>query len=91
MAGAVNFILDKEYTGVKARVSGGSNEDGEFRNHGYSIAGGFSPHDKVHVLLSAERQVQEETIGLDKVDWFTGTRYIDNPDPNAGSRPRTRC
>lgn len=87
VAGAVNFILDKEYTGIKARISGGANEDGEFRNRTYSIAGGFSPHDKIHVLMSAESQVQDETVGLDKVDWYTGTRYIDNPDPNAGESP----
>ncbi len=87
VAGAVNFILDKQYTGVKARVSGGANENGEFANYGYSIAGGFSPHQRINLLFSAERQVQEETIGLDKVDWYTGTRYIDNPDPNAGESP----
>lgn len=89
VAGAVNFILNKQYEGIRGSVRTGMNEDGEFQTHGIELAGGFALTDKSHVLLSVEKSKQEQVLGRDKAgsDWFQSTSYIDNPDPNAGESP----
>jgi len=55
VSGVVNFVLDREFTGVKGEVSGGITTYGDDPSHKISLAGGFSfAGDRGHVLLSGE-------------------------------------
>ena len=55
IAGVVNFILDKQFTGIKGEVSAGETSYGDDQNYKVSLAGGFGfGGDRGHVLLSAE-------------------------------------
>ncbi len=55
VAGVVNFILDKQFTGVKGEISGGLTSYGDDKNYKLSLAGGFGfGGGRGHVLLSAE-------------------------------------
>jgi iron complex outermembrane recepter protein len=55
VAGVVNFVLDKTFTGVKGEVQGGTTTYGDDGNYKISLAAGtgFS-NGRGHILLSAE-------------------------------------
>jgi outer membrane receptor protein involved in Fe transport len=53
IAGVVNFVLDKTYTGLKGEVSGGVSTFGDDRNWKVSLTGGTGfGNDRGHFLLS---------------------------------------
>jgi len=55
VAGVVNFILDKQFTGIKGEISGGGTTYGDDLNYKVALAGGFGfGGGRGHVLLSAE-------------------------------------
>ncbi|MBX7199408.1 MAG: TonB-dependent receptor [Rhodospirillaceae bacterium] len=55
LAGVVNFILDKKFTGIKGEVSGGVTGFGDARNWKINISGGSAfAGDKGHFLFSGE-------------------------------------
>jgi len=55
IAGVVNFILDKQFTGIKGEVSAGVTTYGDDQNYKISLAGGFGfAGDRGHVLISGE-------------------------------------
>ncbi len=66
VAGVVNFILDREFEGLKASVSTGITEKMDGENYNFSLAGGKSFMDgRLHVIASAEAR-QIDQIGVDK-------------------------
>ncbi len=55
VAGVVNFILDRQFTGVKGEISGGVTSYGDAQNYKVAVSGGFPfAAGRGHVLLSAE-------------------------------------
>jgi len=55
ITGVVNFILDKEFTGVKGEISGGMTNYGDAQNFKVDLSAGFPFADgRGHVLLSGE-------------------------------------
>ena len=55
VAGVVNFILDKKFTGVKGELSGGVTNYGDDKNYKVDLTAGFGFADnRGHVLLSGE-------------------------------------
>jgi outer membrane receptor protein involved in Fe transport len=61
VAGVVNFILDRKFTGLKAEVQGGISQRGDDRNIFASITGGFKVGDRGHFVISGE---YEDNSGL---------------------------
>ena len=56
VSGAVNFVLDKKFTGVKGVAQRGVSTRGDLGNYRIGIAGGMSfAGDRGHVLASIER------------------------------------
>jgi outer membrane receptor protein involved in Fe transport len=55
VAGVVNFVLDKTFTGIKGEIQGGTTTYGDDGNYKISLAAGtgFS-NDRGHILISAE-------------------------------------
>ena len=80
VAGVVNFILDKQFTGVKGEVSGGMTryEDGE--NYKLGLAGGWNfADDRGHFMFAGEH-VQYDGIGPGSRDWnYRGLQTYANP------------
>ena len=55
VTGVVNFVLDKQFTGVKGEVSGGMTTYGDAENYRIALSGGFPfAGDRGHVVLSGE-------------------------------------
>jgi outer membrane receptor protein involved in Fe transport len=87
VAGAVNFILDTDFEGFKANVSGGENDLGHGDHYEVSFGAGFALGEKSHLLVSLERSDQDP-IGGDQIleyDWYRARALLENPAPGAGT------
>jgi len=81
VAGVVNFILDRDFTGIKGELSGGSTEYGDAENYKLALAGGFPfAGGRGHVLLSGELVDNNGVVHGTGRDWGRTTKnYIVNP------------
>ncbi len=82
VTGVVNFVLDKEFTGVKGEVSGGVTTYGDDPNWKVSLAAGFPfAGGRGHVLLSGEMSNDYGIVyGNGPRTWASSTNgYILNP------------
>ena len=60
LAGVVNFVLDRDFEGVKTSVSSGITEMGDGENWNFSVAGGKQIGDRLNLIGSIEsRQVKQ--------------------------------
>jgi len=88
VAGAVNFILDTDYKGIKVKYQYGETEKGHNANYEFQVAAGFALGDKTHVLISVEKTGQDDIFGKrHEYGWYDGSSLLPNPDPDAGSSP----
>ncbi|MDB5687132.1 MAG: hypothetical protein JWR77_1721, partial [Rhizorhabdus sp.] len=80
VAGVVNFILDKKYTGIKGEYEYGVTTYGDAPNHKATLTAGTSfGEGKGHILLSGEYFTQKGVDTIDR-DWNdSGFFQIDNP------------
>lgn len=87
VAGVVNFVLDKDYTGVKGLAQGGVDGHGDNENYRAAMAGGFNfAEDRGHVLLSAEiydnKGMDKNARKVDREGWmYVGSNTACTPDP----------
>lgn len=82
VAGVVNFILDKNFTGFKSEVSGGETTYGDDQNYKVALTGGWKFADgRGHVLLSGETVDRKGvTPGDDGRLWnYSGWGIVVNP------------
>lgn len=86
VGGVVNFILDKEYTGLKATVEYGETTYGDNPNSKFNITAGAAFADKKgHVLLSAEI-VHQDGVHDESRDWNkSGYFAVRNTNTAAGA------
>ena len=81
IAGVVNFILQKKFTGLKGSIAGGITSRGDDANtNGYLAFGAPFADGRGHVLVSLEGQYQAGIPGIDrsKRKWFTQTNLLTN-------------
>jgi iron complex outermembrane receptor protein len=65
VAGVVNFVLDREFEGLKTNVSTGITERMDGENYSFSVAGGKAfMDDRLHVIGSIEAR-QIDQVGFD--------------------------
>ena len=65
VAGAVNYILDHDFTGMKVEASSGISKHGDSFDYRAGVAGGFDLGDRGHFMFSLERF---ETEGIKMKD-----------------------
>jgi len=81
LAGVVNFILDKQFTGVKGSAQYGESTYGDNASQLYSIAMGTPFADsRGHVLLSAEWSGSDEVRGKPRPWNDTSYQLMNNPN-----------
>jgi iron complex outermembrane receptor protein len=81
VAGVVNFILDREFTGLKGETSGGITTYGDNANWKVSLTGGtpFSSG-RGHVLINTEITHKDGIFDTSNRDWMTtGYGTMQNP------------
>lgn len=88
LAGVVNFILDKQFTGVKGNVDYGIAEAGDGENYKLSLTAGTPfADDRGHLLFSGEYADDKGIIGNDR-DWADDSfQMMNNPAYNAVTNP----
>jgi iron complex outermembrane receptor protein len=81
LAGVVNFVLDREFEGLKTRVSTGISERMDGENYNLSVAGGKSfMDDRLHFVGSVEtRHIDEIEADPDRLDNFKNWGLVQNP------------
>ena len=86
VAGAVNFILDTNFEGIRAKVSTGENDRGDGSHYEASFGAGFELGDNTHLLVNLEKSDQDPIWGNDILEypWYHARALIENPAANAG-------
>jgi iron complex outermembrane receptor protein len=82
VSGVANFILDTDFTGLKASLQGGTTSRNDNDNYKASIAGGTAFGDRMHLVGSLEYFHSDGIKGYENRDWFQSWGNIRNPDPN---------
>ncbi len=87
VAGAVNFILDTDFEGFRANISGGANDKGHGDHYEGSFGAGFRLGENTHLLVSVERSAQDGIGGEQTLeyDWYRSRALIENTAPGAGT------
>lgn len=81
VAGVVNFVLDKNFTGIKGSIQGGQSGYNDADELQASIAGGFEfDSGRGHVIGSIAYTSADGVDQADSRDWFRSTKLVNNPD-----------
>lgn len=85
VAGVVNFVLDKNFTGFKGNFNYGQSwKYGDGGTFAGDLAAGFRfAGDRGHVLLSGRVERVSPIERNDSRDWYTGIKAIANPNRTA--------
>jgi len=94
VAGVVNFVLDREFQGLKASVSGGITERGDGKNYHVSVAGGRRIGERLHVIGSLEvgktneiYRDPRETGNWNSIGWVINPAWVSaTATPNVPQR-----
>ncbi|MES2605119.1 MAG: TonB-dependent receptor [Pseudomonadota bacterium] len=93
LGGVTNFVLDRDFEGLKVSVSTGMNEfNKDGKNYNGSIAGGHQFGDKLHVIASVETKTTDELYRAASElseDWYNRWGYVTNPAYKATDPPGT--
>ncbi len=89
VAGVVNLVLDKEFSGFKANLNFGDNTNFNHRKasaeaaFGTAFAGG-----RGHFIAAANHTSSTDALFIGQADWWKGTTLVQNPlYANGGNRP----
>ncbi len=83
VAGVVNFVLDRDFTGVKGQIQGGVTTYGDDRNYKLALTAGTDFADgRGHFLVSGETWYSEGIEGMPR-NWYRGRKTLVNPDYTA--------
>ena len=91
VAGVVNFVLDKKYTGIKASADSGITGRGDGANYSFNVAAGtaFGSDGRGHVLLSGEWSHRDGIFQVDRSWNARGRVRIANPNyTNTNGQPQ---
>ena len=81
LAGVVNFVLDREFEGLKTKVSTGVSERMDGENYNLSVAGGTSfMDDRLHFVGSLETRFIDQIIAdRNRLDNWNDMGLVQNP------------
>jgi iron complex outermembrane recepter protein len=79
VAGAVNFILNTDYTGWEVSAQAGITGRGDRENIQFSATWGSPLGQNLHLLLSGEYYHADLVGSLTARDWYEGWSLINNP------------
>lgn len=89
VGGVINFILDKEFTGIKTTADYGEAGGGDAPNRRFTLSAGSDfAEGRGHVLFNTEL-FRSKGIHYESRDWnLTGYQGIDNPNRDDPGAPR---
>ena len=89
LGGVTNFIIDRQFEGLKIQTGTGIMETGDGFRWNASIAGGFQIGDRLNIIGSLEaRQIDQIDLDPNEIqgDWYQRWGWVTNPDPNGPTR-----
>jgi outer membrane receptor protein involved in Fe transport len=90
LAGVVNFVLDREFEGLKTSVSTGITERGDGFNWNFSVAGGVQVGERLHLIGSVEsREIDQIYRTPQSLDNWNSIGWVINPEWKATDPPGT--
>ncbi|WP_426181779.1 TonB-dependent receptor plug domain-containing protein [Rhizorhabdus sp. FW153] len=79
VAGVVNFILDKEFTGLKGDIQGGVTDYGDNKSYRLSLSAGTAfAEGRGHITLSGEHAYEGGIVGVPR-PWYQARKTFANP------------
>src|SRR6185312_4287960 len=86
VAGVVNFIIDKNYTGLKGRIQGGETTSGLVRSVTADMMwGSYLFGERGHIEVAASYNKRPDTALLIEQKWYRGTYLVSNPNFTAAT------
>src|SRR5690606_21684414 len=90
LGGVVNFILDREFEGLRVNVGTGRTEWGDGDRYNFEIAGGRQFGDRLNVIgsFNANEIDQIQRLAADvegKHGWYKNFGHVTNPDWRPGA------
>jgi len=86
VAGVVNFVLDKNFTGLKGSIQGGVTTYGDDRNYNLSLTAGFRfGGDRGHFIISGELAHNDGITGIGDRTWYDYRKLFANPANPSGT------
>ncbi len=80
VSGVINFVLDKDFKGIKGEAQGGVTTYGDDRNFKVSLTAGTGfADDRGHILVSGEIAHNDGISSIGKRSWYNGAQIIQNP------------
>ncbi len=77
VSGVVNFLLDTDFTGVKAKLQGGMTSREDNDNVEASLAGGMNLGERGHIMGSVEYYKANRVESYKDRDWFENWGTVD--------------
>ena len=86
VAGVVNFVLNKNFTGWKTTIEGGDTYNNLNRSLNMSTAwGGDIDGGRGHLVLALSTTMRPDTTLMIQENWYKGAYWVSNPAYTAGS------
>ena len=82
ISGAVNFLLDTDYTGVKGHVQGGIASRGDNQNYEFSLSGGHALGERSHFIASVDYFEADSVETMEGRDWYQNWGAVDINGPS---------
>ena len=94
LGGVTNFVIDREFEGLKVQVGTGRNEFGDGNRYNMSVAGGKRFGEKLNLIGSIDvkqiDQIDRDPEQLDP-DWFQRWGYVTCPEYQASRTGPRQC
>ena len=88
VAGVVNFILDKDFTGLRGQVQYGQSDRNDNESYQASLAGGFGlMDDRIHVIASVEYDRNDGVGDCYTREWCIPSVVVTNSTPGVNGFP----
>jgi iron complex outermembrane receptor protein len=94
LSGVTNFVLDREFQGVKVNVGTGVTEEGDGQRWNMSVAGGFQFGDRLNVIASFDtKEIDQITRLAEDLDegWFQRWSHVTCPQYQVDQTGPRRC
>ncbi len=88
VAGVVNLIIDKNFTGLKGSIDLQDTGDDTRRQYGFTVTNGFDLlGDRAHVEWAVTYADSPNTAYMAQLHWFNNPAEVANPAYNAATNP----
>jgi outer membrane receptor protein involved in Fe transport len=90
VAGVVNFVIDKNFTGLKGSIQGGETTSGLVRSVSSQLVwGSYLFGERGHFEVAASYNKRPDTALLVEQKWYRGTYLVSNPAFTAATASNT--